>query len=292
MNKVICEICGTSYPETAEQCPICGYTRDLSALLSRDDIETISEPVPAPRSAVRGSTAPAEAPGSRPARAASSQDSQPRKPAESKKQTKGGKFSQANVRKRNQDAPKSRPAKSVKPQEDEELEYQERPRESNGFLVVLLILVIVALLAVTGYIAYNYFLPYAFPEETEPQFTAEPTELLEETEPQNIPCTSLVLMSGGTVKLEEVGQNWLLNVLVLPVDSTDGLVFTSSDETVATVNSEGRITAVGEGEAVITISCGEQSMDCKVICGAGEEVTEAPEVTQAPEETEEPTEEE
>ena len=290
MNKVICEICGTSYPETAEQCPICGYTRDLSALLSRDDIEAASAPAPAPRTSVQGSTAPVEAPRSRPARAASSQDSQPRKPAESRKQTKGGKFSQANVRKRNQDA-SARKRSSSQPA-PEETEYQERPRESNGFLVVLLILVIVALLAVTGYIAYKYFLPYAFPEETEPQFTAEPTELLEETEPQNIPCTSLVLMSGGTVKLEEVGQNWLLNVLVLPVDSTDGLVFTSSDETVATVNSEGRITAVGEGEAVITISCGEQSMDCKVICGAVEEVTEAPEVTQAPEETEEPTEEE
>lgn len=290
MNKVICEICGTSYPETAEQCPICGYTRDLSALLSRDDIEAASAPAPAPRTSVQGSTAPVEAPRSRPARAASSQDSQPRKPAESKKQTKGGKFSQANVRKRNQNA-SARKRSSSQPA-PEETEYQERPRESNGFLVVLLILVIVALLAVTGYIAYKYFLPYAFPEETEPQFTAEPTELLEETEPQNIPCTSLVLMSGGTVKLEEVGQNWLLNVLVLPVDSTDGLVFTSSDETVATVNSEGRITAVGEGEAVITISCGEQSMECKFICGAVEEVTEAPEVTQAPEETEEPTEEE
>lgn len=290
MSKVICEICGTSYPETAEQCPICGYTRDLSALLSRDDIEAASAPAPAPRTSVQGSIAPVEAPRSRPARAASSQDSQPRKPAESRKQTKGGKFSQANVRKRNQSA-SARKRSSSQPA-PEETEYQERPRESNGFLVVLLILVIVALLAVTGYIAYKYFLPYAFPEETEPQFTTEPTQLQEETESQNIPCTSLVLMSGGTVKLDELGQNWLLNVLVLPVDSTDGLVFTSSDETVATVNSEGRITAVGEGEAVITISCGEQSMECKVICGAVEEATEAPEVTQAPEETEEPTEEE
>lgn len=27
MSKIICEICGTSYPETAKQCPICGYVR-------------------------------------------------------------------------------------------------------------------------------------------------------------------------------------------------------------------------------------------------------------------------
>ena len=24
MNKIICDVCGTRYPESAEQCPICG----------------------------------------------------------------------------------------------------------------------------------------------------------------------------------------------------------------------------------------------------------------------------
>ena len=27
MSKIICDICGTSYPETATQCPICGCVR-------------------------------------------------------------------------------------------------------------------------------------------------------------------------------------------------------------------------------------------------------------------------
>ena len=27
MNKVICDVCGTDYPETATQCPICGCAR-------------------------------------------------------------------------------------------------------------------------------------------------------------------------------------------------------------------------------------------------------------------------
>ena len=30
MSKVICDICGTSYPDTADRCPICGYSRDLN----------------------------------------------------------------------------------------------------------------------------------------------------------------------------------------------------------------------------------------------------------------------
>ena len=27
MSKIICEICGTVYPDNATQCPICGYPR-------------------------------------------------------------------------------------------------------------------------------------------------------------------------------------------------------------------------------------------------------------------------
>ena len=27
MNKVICDVCGTDYPETASQCPVCGCVR-------------------------------------------------------------------------------------------------------------------------------------------------------------------------------------------------------------------------------------------------------------------------
>ena len=25
MSKIVCEVCGTSFPETSAQCPICGY---------------------------------------------------------------------------------------------------------------------------------------------------------------------------------------------------------------------------------------------------------------------------
>ena len=32
MSKIICDICGTSYPETATQCPICG------CVLAPDDV--------------------------------------------------------------------------------------------------------------------------------------------------------------------------------------------------------------------------------------------------------------
>ena len=37
MNKIICEICGTAYPETAECCPICGCSREYGQS-SQDEI--------------------------------------------------------------------------------------------------------------------------------------------------------------------------------------------------------------------------------------------------------------
>lgn len=294
MSKIICEICGTSYPEATEQCPICGYSNDFGSMISRDDIEAPSAPKAAPRTSVKGSTDDAEPAKKAPAKSGSSRSGAPKEAPAKKGSVKGGKFSQANVRKRNQPEP-ARKTRSAQPPEDDERSERRKPRESNAVLVVLLLIVIVALLAVTGYIALKYFIPYVNQEETIPETVATEPSQQEETAPLDIPCTSLVLTSGGTVKLEEVGQNWLLNVIVLPIDSTDGLVFTSSDETVATVSADGKITAVGDGEAVITITCGDQSMECKVICGAAGETeapaqTEAPAETTEPEATEEPTE--
>ena len=36
MSKVICDICGTSYPETATQCPICGCVRPAESTAVSD----------------------------------------------------------------------------------------------------------------------------------------------------------------------------------------------------------------------------------------------------------------
>ena len=226
MNKVICEICGTSYPETARECPICGYTQVVGAAL-REEMETGE--VPAPENA---------------------------RPAEAAQQDDG--------------------------QEYGDFEYEDEPRESNALLVMLLVVVITALLAVTAFIGIKYVLP------TVPTVVTEaPTT--ESTEVPTVPCTNLVLTSGGTVVLEKEGQYWLLNVVILPVDSTDKLTYESSDESVAVVNAEGRVTAVAAGEAVITIRCGEQALECRIICDIPEPTT-IPEVTEDTEPTEESTE--
>ena len=38
MSKIVCDICGTAYPETAEACPICGCTKEAGAALLADEL--------------------------------------------------------------------------------------------------------------------------------------------------------------------------------------------------------------------------------------------------------------
>ncbi|MBR3973809.1 MAG: Ig-like domain-containing protein [Oscillospiraceae bacterium] len=260
MSKIICDVCGTRYPESAEQCPICGCIRAAGAKTAADAIVMEEAQVP------------------------------------EYNKVRGGRFSKKNVRKRNKkmvryemQAQKGKPkAAEEMPDEYEEMEPRKR---SNAVLNVLLVIVIIALLLVSGYIAKEYFLPnFLASRATEaPTETEEPTEppTEEPTEEPTVPCTGLELVNGSTeLVLTEAGQMALLNVKAMPEDTTDLLTYASSDEAVVTVDEQGAVTAVGDGEAVITVTCGAETMEFNVICFFIEE-TEEP--TEAP--TEEPTEE-
>ncbi len=263
MSKVICDICGTTYPETAEQCPICGCSRDLGAQLMEDDLLLEEQRGPSRSS-----------------------------------HTKGGHFSSSNVRKRNKIA---NPYQPVMPEEDEDEEeavipyHKKKSGESNGVLVTLLVIVILALLAVTGFIFVKYFLPNIHSGEAQQDSTHQSEEETrasetesEETPVPTVPCESIELLSDASVELGELGQYHLVNAKILPEDTTDTVSYVSSDEAIVTVNSEGRIEAIGEGEAVVTVICGSQQVECTVVVRIQEEET-TEEATEEP--TEEPTEE-
>lgn len=288
MNKIICDICGTKYPDTADQCPICGYANSAVAggatIASEIEDNFLEDIIQEPRTKV-----------------------------------KGGRFSRNNVRKRGV------PVTDDETEEDEELdeetevedeeviteekdfeteieeeEEEEEPRKKSGiFLNILLTLVILALLCVSGYIFVEYFMPNLL-ESKLPEAPTEPSTVVTEapeTEEPTVPCAELVL-DETDIELTEIGQMYLLNVAVNPADTTDELSFASSNEAVVTVNEEGRVTVVGEGEATVTIVCGTQEITCSIsVVLPTEEPTELPteEATEAPTEettgaTEEPTE--
>ena len=73
-----------------------------------------------------------------------------------------------------------------------------------------------------------------------------------------------ITISRETATLK-VGETVELTANVLPEDATDKTVsWTSNDEAVATVDAEGKVTAVALGEATITAKCGEVSTYCTV----------------------------
>ena len=247
MSKIICDVCGTRYPASAEQCPICGRVDPDAAKAEVKEVEN-----------AYGRTY---------------------------SQTKGGHFSKSNVKKRTQGAPIVEvPEEPVKPEvyEPEEEVFEVQEKKKSGCLInTLLVIVILALLAASAYIAVQYVMPevidrfipqdtIATVESTEPS-TEESTEATteESTEPPTVPCTNLMILE-SLIMIDEVGQSYLLNAAVAPEDTTDALVFVSADESIVTVNEEGRVTSVGPGQTVVTVSCGEFSAECTVVSAPGD----------------------
>lgn len=61
-----------------------------------------------------------------------------------------------------------------------------------------------------------------------------------------------------------VAQRGMLEVLITPVDSLADVIWSSSDESVATVDQKGKVLGVGAGTAIITCTAGGVSCSCNV----------------------------
>lgn len=247
MSKIICDICGTAYPETADQCPICGCAKGENPQVVAEDT---------PQESARESV---------------------RTPV------KGGRFSKANVRKRNKAAmAASRESEMPEPRQMSD------PEKANRGLTIVAIILLLAIVAMIAFIYIRYFMP----RNSQPnngdtaQTTTQPaddTTAAPETDPPTIACQDLTLTS-AIVELKAENEAWLLEVNVSPENTTDTLTFTSSDPSVVTVTDQGRLTAVGPGQAVIIINCGNQQTKCRVVCNFPEDTlppeTTVPEVTE------------
>lgn len=260
MNKIICDVCGTDYPETAAQCPICGCA-------------SVGVQTSAGNEALDAEQTMAYSP------------------------VKGGRYSKSNVRKRlkaNQipydPIPDSDPEPEYEDDEPQDEVEEDEESGSNRGLVVVVVILLLAIVAVATYIAISIFgvgldnLPISNNKPTTSQTapTTEPT-----TEPTSattgVACTELSL-SDVDVYLKTVGSVWQLTATPVPADTTDKVIFTSSDENIVTVDEFGLITAVGTGEASITVTCGDVTVDCPVLCGEKDtETTEPTDPTETPE---------
>ncbi len=265
MSKIICDVCGTAYPDTASQCPICGCARPDH-----------------PQAAAGNSAGEQEDAGG------------------GYTYVKGGRFSKSNVRRRNQNAAPA-PRREVRQPMDMDMDMDEGPMDQYeerrlNPVVIAVVILIVAVLLIVAFITVRFFAPNLFSStpttestgSTTTAATSEPTSQ-PTSEPGVIPCTDLIL-TDTQITLDGRGRSWNLNPLPQPSDTTDQIVYTTSDENVAIVTNSGQITAVGGGTATITVTCGTVSKQVTVVCTVESESTSAPtsEPTNPP--TSEPTE--
>lgn len=222
MNRIICDICGSEYPENTERCPICSYPR-------QGNEKTVAATAAAPYTKV-----------------------------------KGGRFSSKNVKKR-------RKAQLRAENADSEM-------NSNKPLVIVVIILLIAIILVTAYIAVR-FLWGRNGNLPKPQASVATTSApVETTVPPTVPCSGIVL-DAQVVDLELKGEQKQLGVALKPADTTDAVVYTSADPSVAEVSETGLITAVGSGQTTVTITCGDISRSCTVVCWFQEETTLPTETT-------------
>ena len=224
MSKIVCEVCGTSYPEAATQCPICGSVRAGDAPVIEDVVQD----------EVKTSTY---------------------------QYVKGGRFSKANVRKRNAQAA----GNQKKPDEPApEKEKHSKKSSGNTGLVITIIVLILAILAVAGYIVVKFFLP-AFDFDfgfNSTESTTGQVETLPPTEP-DLSCTAIAFDTPEEA-FSAIGEQFALNVVTTPADTEDAVTYVSDNEAVATVDENGLVTVTGFGEATITITCGDVVEVCVI----------------------------
>ena len=88
----------------------------------------------------------------------------------------------------------------------------------------------------------------------------------EEPEPEDKPCTGITL--DKTSVTLNVGDTHTIKATLTPADTTDEVTYTSSDTKVASVDANGKVTAVAEGTATITVKCGDKTATLTVTVNA------------------------
>lgn len=249
MSKIICEVCGTSYPETSAQCPICGYVHPMAGGVLPSDRND--------RPADREYT-----------------------------YVKGGRFSQANVKKRNrakttaaapvrqnsntrQNGSHQNPQRQSNSRQSNSRQSTPAKKQSSGNtgLIITIIVLLLAIIAVIGYIFIKFFMPsIADNKKPEPETQAIQMETESEIETEEQTESREILLDETEITLTSVGETALIFADVLPDPGEDILEFASSDPLVATIDANGMVTAVGLGEATITVTCGTATTTCTIIC--------------------------
>ncbi len=251
MDKIICDLCGTSYPDTASQCPICGTARTDASKQQSADMT-----------------------------------------ADTYAYVRGGRFSKSNVRKRNNGQPENRrqpaqPSPASQKQAPKKAQPQPQPEEeeggSNRGLVIVVVILLLAIIAMCVFVAVK-FIDLSKAGGQNHTNSSQSTV----SDPVKIPCES-ISVDQKELSFTAANKTILLQPVVQPANTTDQVIFASSDDRIVKVDADGLVTPVANGEATITITCGSFSAQCKVTCEGLEPPVTEPDPTEPDPTDPEPT---
>ena len=267
MNKIVCDVCGMSYPETAEQCPICGTAKTDAAKSAADTASgyayvkggRFSHSNVRKRNAGKKDlprvVAPAktkkEAPAPRPRKEVTAEQ----KPAKQTPAAAPAVQRERPVRNERQATPTRRPAKKSN-------------RWSNIILALIAFLLVVAIVAVVGYLVKGFI------DGRKQPGTDSTTSVSQNVNPtvKRIACTGVKLALNEKT-FRSLEDKFYLSVTLEPVDTTDTVHYESADEQIATVDEKGIVRPVSNGQTVIYIYCGDAKAECYITCEVGVDPT-------------------
>lgn len=250
MNKIICAVCGTSYPDTATQCPICGYVRPAEAAVTEERDESGGYTY------VKGGRF-------------SKSNVRKRNQATATPTRQQGSSGAAN---NNQTTENKAPNKRI---------------ISLVIVLVLLLLIVGAMIAFiflypgnnNGDVGSNSGNNNGQkPGSSDVQNNNGDSDTNHDgsgtTDQNAIACTGLDL-SEVSITLTRINEIYNLTAQVYPKGCTQKVVFGENSEgKIITVDQNGKIECVGIGNAIVTVTCGEYVKECRVTV----EIPEVPNV--------------
>lgn len=262
MSKIICDVCGSAYSDTASQCPICGTARrDTTATtpspeqtLDTDSGYTYVKGGRFSRSNVKKYNSGKEL--SRRSAERTAQEAAPSMP-ELPVQPR----STAAEKQEQPEQPEKQPvrrARPAQPQERNTAGSDDSARSTNLILLLIVLILLVAVIFVGVYIVRNF-------RQWMPSGTTPPASSTGDTVGGvRIPCMGIVAPELEHVQYE--GTPVQLDFAFNPATTTDEVTYISSDPAIAQVDEKGMLTVLADGEVTITVTCGEQTVELVLQC--------------------------
>lgn len=251
MSKIICDVCGTAFAESADQCPICGTAKTEATRSGAETGEAGYAYVKGGRfsqSNVRKhNSGKKDLPRTAP-------EEKPEKP---EKKAKKEESAEKPVSKPRKEVAAEKSARAARPKRQD----PENAQPSNIGLIIIVVILLVAIIAVCCYIGYEVV--GMFNERD-----ASTGSTSSSTGDVNIPCEGITIPGPTSYTITGMNDTCQISLSCTPANTTDEVQW-EYDEAVVSITKSGItwiISPVAPGETTVTVRCGAYEASIQVVC--------------------------